>query len=184
MSYISYETFGVNFVRRAVTAERIAPSLADVAGDTVEVGPMPAGPGGLAVVTALGRIGTIAVRPEPGDLLRFAATMPIDLDLEVRIGPVPNRFKGRVEVPLSMTVRISDPLTLVIDVDPVIASDVSVDLRSESAGGDLLQRLGNMEAEVQMQVAQIVNERQATEKATEARVIDVATMIDEAWPTV
>ncbi len=181
MGYISYERFGVNFVRHAVTAEKIAPAIADVAGDTVAVGPLAAGPGGIASVSATGRIGTIAVRPEPGELLRFVATMPIDLDLDVRIGPVVNRYSGKVEVPLAMTARVAEPLTLVIDVDPVIAGDIRVTLQPENPGGDLLQRLGNMDAEVRSQVARFVNDRLTSDEAVAARTIDVAAIIDDAW---
>lgn len=183
MDYISYETFGANFVRYAVTPERIATSMTRVAGDSVDVGPMAAGPGGIATVTATGRIGVIDVRPDPapGDQLRFTATLPIDLDLEVKLGPVGNRYSGEVKVPLAMTVRAAAPLTLVIDITPVTPRDVVVDLRSLSVGGDVIQRVGNMDAEVQAQVAKVVNERVNSDRAMETRVIDVAALVDESW---
>lgn len=89
---MSYEQFGVNFVRHAVTAERIAASIAEQSGDRVDVGPIPAGPGGIATATSTGRIGDITVTPEPGDLLRFRAVLPIQLDHEVKLGPVAKRY--------------------------------------------------------------------------------------------
>ncbi len=177
MDYISYEKFGVNFVRYAVTTERVAASLAETAGDRVDVEPMPAGPGGIATASATGRIGTIRVTPDPGELVRFLAVLPIDLDLEIRFGPVTNHFKGLVEVPLSLTVRTAEPLTIVIDINPVTPSDVKVDLRSTSVGADVLQKVGNVDAEVQGHVARVVNKRLVSEQAQAARIIDVAAQV-------
>lgn len=181
VDYLSYEQFGVSFVRYAVTPERVAASMADVAGEAVEVGPLPAGPGGIATVKATGQIGAIEVTPDPGDILRFRAVLPIELDLEVRLGPVPNRYNGEVKVPLALTVRAAAPLMLVIDIDPITPRDVHVDLQSSSVGGDVIQRVGNMDAEVQAQVAKVVNERINSERAMETRVIDVAALVDESW---
>lgn len=181
MEYISYERFGVNFVHHAVTAERVQASLTEMAGDAVDVGPMPAGPGNIATVKADGRIGKIKVDPDPGDLIRFVAVLPIELDLEVKIGPVSNRFSGTVEVPLVMQARTATPLLIVIDISPITPSDVRVTLRSQTVGGDVLQRVGNMEAEVQSQVARTVNARLISKEAEKNRVIDVAAQIEESW---
>src|SRR5687767_5959325 len=125
--YISYEQFGVNFVRNAVTAERIAASITETAGATIEEGPTSAGPGGIATATSTGRIGTVRVTPRPGDLLGFDAVLPIELDLEIKVGPISNRYRGLVEVPLKMTVHVAQPLSLVIEIAPVVAADVQVD---------------------------------------------------------
>jgi hypothetical protein len=181
LDHISYEQFGVNFVRHAVTAERIRASLVEQSGDNVDVGPTPAGPGGIATATSTGRIGDIRVTPEPGDLMRFKAVIPIELELEVKLGPVANRYKGLVEVPLSLTVRTAQPLNIVIEISQINGSDVRVDLRSMSAGADMLQKVGNIDAEVKAQVARTVNERMDTEKARAARVIDVAALVEESW---
>lgn len=179
--YISYEQFGANFVRHAVTAERIAASITEVAGDTIEEGPTPAGPGGIATATSTGRIGTVRVVPNPGDLVRFDAVLPIELDLEVKLGPVGNRYRGLVEVPLKLTVHVARPLMLVIEIAPVAGNEVRVDMRSTSVGGDVLQRVGNIDAEVQGQVARIVNQKMSTDKAKAARTIDVGALVDESW---
>ena len=179
--YISYEQFGVNFVRHAVTAERIAASITEQAGATIDEGPTPAGPGGIATATSTGRIGTVRVIPNPGDLVRFDAVLPIELDLEVKLGPVANRFRGLVEVPLRFTVHVAQPLMLVIEIAPVVGNEVRVDMRSTSVGTDVLQRVGNIEAEVQGQVARIVNQKMSTDQAKAARIIDVGALVDESW---
>lgn len=180
MAYISYEEFGVNFVALAVTPERVRDAVAEVAGDTFEVGPMPAGPGGVAVVTARGRIGPPQIEQVTGPILSFEARLLIDLSLEVRLATVPQRYKGRVEVPLSLRVRTVEPLMLKIEVDPVTASDVGVDLQPEGMSAGMLQRVGNIDDEVRSAVTRIVNERLGSEKSRDTREINVASLIDKA----
>ena len=62
--HISYGEFGVRFVHEAVTDERVADAIAAIAGDSVEVGPLSAGPGGLARARAKGRIGWPRIRAD------------------------------------------------------------------------------------------------------------------------
>ncbi len=179
--YISYERFGVNFVRYAVTAERIAASIAEVAGETIDEGPTPVGPGGVATARSTGRIGTVRVISRPGELVGFDAVLPIELDLDIKMGPVSNRYKGLVEVPLKLTANAAQPLQLIVEIAPVVGKDIKVDLRSTSVGADLLKRVGDVDAEVQAQVARIVNAKMNTPTARAARVIDVGALIDESW---
>ncbi len=181
MKFITYEQFGVGFVRRAVTSERVERAIAEVAGDVVEVGPISGGPGGVATVKASGKVGAPQVDPAEGDLLAFTAKLPIDLELEVRLAGVPTRYQGQVDVPLVMTVRTAEPLSLVIDIEELNKKDVRVDLQSTDIHGGVLQKVGNIDDEVRSRVASIVNKRLSSEKAVEARVIDIGKLVDKAW---
>jgi hypothetical protein len=180
MDHISYEQFGVNFVNRAVTAERIAEALTDSAGGAFKIGPMTAGPGGIAVAEAKGRAGVVEVKRLPGSQVKFAATLPIVLDLEIKVAAVPQRYRGNIEVSLSLSVHTADPLWLVIEVEPVTALDVDVDLRSEGGVGGMLQRLGNIDEEVRGQVVKVVNERISAPEARSTREIDIAALVDRS----
>ena len=130
MNFISYEQFGVNFVALAVSEERVKASVADVAGDSFHIGPMGAGPGGVAVVQADGDIGSPVVEEVPGPPLKYTAKLPITLNLEVRLAAMPQRYRGDIVVPLSLSVRTAEPLMLLIEVEPVVPRDVNLDLRS------------------------------------------------------
>jgi hypothetical protein len=182
MGEISYERFGANFVQHVVTPERIAATIARVSGGEVNAGPMAAGPGGAASVTATGSIGEIEVRVASAkDRLAFEAVIPIDLQLDVRVAAADHRYRGRVRVPLQLRVRAVEPVTLVIDVDPVLSDKVEVELSATGMRAKFLQRLGGMDDEVRRAVAGIVNERLASEPAREVRNLDILSFVDRAW---
>jgi len=170
MGEITYEEFGVNFVKHVVTPDRVAGTISRLAGGEVKAGPMPAGPGGAASVTASGRIGDIVARASSASgRLAFEAVIPIELLLEVRVAGADHRYRGRVNVPLSLRVRAVGPVTLIIDVDPVLSDKVEVELSADGVRAKVLQRLGNVNEEVRQTVATIVNERLTSEAAREAK---------------
>ena len=182
MEELSYEQFGVNFVTQVVTAERVGATIARLAGSEVRAGPLQAGPGGAASVTAVGTVGDIRPQVDFGaERLGFNATIPIDLRLEVRVAGGSYRFEGRVDVPLRLDVRAAAPLTLVIDARPVQAEDLTVKLSAEGMRARVLQRLGNVDDEVRRTVAEVVNERLTSEEAMAVRVLDILEFVDEAW---
>jgi hypothetical protein len=182
MEEISYEQFGVNFVTRVVTPGRVGATIARLAGREVHAGPMPAGPGGAASVTATGRIGEILPRIDfTSDRLAFEATIPVELQLEVRVAGAAHRYRGRVDVPLRLGVRAVDPVTLVIDVEPVQPDRVTVELSADGLRARVLQRLGNVDDEVRRAVVDIVNGRLASDEAAAARVLDILGYVDKAW---
>lgn len=178
---ISYEEFGRQFVSHAVTAERVAASMDEVAGGVTEMGPMPAGPGGLAEVKALGHIGSVRIVRSPGEQVTFDAILPIDLELEVRVALARHQYRADVAVALKLTVRTAEPLSLLIEIAPVVPRDISVDLHASGQVAAMLQKLGDMESEIRKQVADTVNERISSERAAAAREIDVLDLIDSSW---
>lgn len=182
MQFITYEQFGPRFVASAVTEERVAASIAETAGRSVEEGPMPAGPGGLAEVRVNGVIGDPQVTKKTGEVLGFQAVLPIDLSLQVQLALTHHDFAADVRVPLQLTVRTAEPLLLVIQVADVNPADVDVDLRASGSAAALLQRFGDMESEVKKQVARTVNKRMTSASALAAREIDVLKLIEESSP--
>jgi hypothetical protein len=169
-------------VAHVVTPERVAATIERLAGEELAVGPMQAGPGGAASVMATGRIGPI--RPQivlTRERLSFDAVIPIELNLDVRVAAVSNRYRGNVEVPLRLDVRAIAPVMLVIDVDTVTAADVRVELEAEGLRARFLQRIGDVDEEVRRAVADMVNERLASKEAQEARVYDILGYVDQSF---
>jgi hypothetical protein len=52
LDYLTYEEFGRRFFEVAVTPERVASALADIAGSEFAMEPIAQGPGGIAKVSA------------------------------------------------------------------------------------------------------------------------------------
>jgi hypothetical protein len=182
MTEISYEQFGVNFVTKVVTPERVAATIARVSGSDVNAGPMAAGPGGAAEVTATGRIRAIDAQPSfSQERLGFDATISIDLELDVRVAGANHRYHGDVTVSLRLSVRAVEPLTLMIDVDPVLAEDVEVKLEAEGLRAKFLQRLGGIDDEVRRTVAEVVAERLDSPEAREVRELHILDFVDKSW---
>ncbi len=113
--------------------------------------------------------------------LAFQATIPIALRLDVRVAGATHRYSGHIEVPLRLSVRAVDKVTLVIDVDPVRADAIDVSLAADGVRARVLQRLGNVDDQVRRTVATIVNERLSSDAAREARVLDILSFVDKAW---
>src|SRR4051812_39816722 len=110
MEHISYAEFGARFVESAVTDERVAGAIAEIAGDDIEVGPMSAGPGGLARASASGRVGRVVVAGDRGrEPVTFTATLPVELDLRVDVAGASHRYRCDVEVRLALTLGTGLP---------------------------------------------------------------------------
>ena len=182
MEEITYEQLGVNFITHVVTPERVAATIAHVAGDEVRVGPMNAGPGGAASVTATGILGTVtATNAWRGGPLSFDATIPIDLALDVRLAGASHRYKGMLSIALRISLRALAPVTLAFDIDPVLPEDVGVKLSADGMRAKVLQRLGGIDDEVRRAVASTVTERLGSEAAQAVRMIDVLRYVGDAW---
>jgi hypothetical protein len=182
MGGISYEEFGVNFVTKVVTPERVAETIARVSGAEVKAGPMSAGPGGAASVLATGRIGAVTARPTFNKQgLAFEALIPIDLKLGVKVAGVTHRYNGVVRVRLHLGIRAEPPVKIMIDVDPVAVSDVDVELAADGLRARVLQRLGNVDEEVRRAVASVVSERLDSDAARAVRELDILGYVDQAW---
>ncbi len=182
MKDISYERFGIEFITRAVTPERVAGAIRQIAGDAIEVGPMGAGPAGVAQVKATGRLGEAIVTTVPDDLLTFDAVIPIELDLEVLLALARHRYHGEMEISLRLTVRTAEPLILIIHVAELAPADVTISLQAAGMAASVLQRIGDMENEIKKVVARTVNERVHSDEAKAQREIDLLAIIEKAWP--
>jgi len=182
MEQIPYAEFGPRFVDQAVTDERVAGAIAEIAGDTVEVGPLSAGPGGLARARARGRIGPPRVDADRSrEPITFAASLPVDLDLGVEVAGASHRYECKVGVHLSLALHTAVPLAFVVDVAPVGMDDVTASVEATGVRARVLRRIGNLDEEVRRQVADFVNERVASEAAQRVRVIELLPLIDRAW---
>lgn len=178
---VSYATFGARFFERAVTESRIVGALAGLAGDTIEFGPIGAGPGRLAQVRAVGEVGRASAIRVPGDEVTFRLEIPVRLDLDIDLGVDRHRFHAAVTVGLTLTARAAEPLRVVIDVDPPTWRDVTVAVEAEGLRATMLRRVSGLDREIGVFVARYVARELDKPHIRAARDIDVAARIDRAW---
>jgi hypothetical protein len=175
-----YSAFGEDFIVTAVTPERVVASARQIAGDKVELGPLRAGPGGAATVTATGWIGEPTAEELATELLSYAVRLPVDLDLEVRIGPT-GRFLASGHIELRLTVRTETPPAIVIDVGTVRPGDVHLTIEARGVQAKLLQRAGDIDSELRRHAARYVNEKISSPQARQLTRVDLVPLIDRVW---
>jgi len=168
---VTYAEFGENFVVATVSPERVSSAIRRIAGDTVELGPLRAGPGGAATVRAKGTIGEPRTEELDTDLLSFSVRLPVEL------------HDATGEIELHLTVLTLDPPALMIEVDPVEPSHVHFEIRSKGFQARVLERAGDVEGELRRQVAAFVNQQVASPDARRYACVELMPLIESAWET-
>src|SRR3954453_39954 len=99
--HISFDEFGRNFMRKVVTAERVAATIASVVGEHIEVGPLAAGPGNAARGSLRAELVEVDVSPanvddgpaHDGEVMRFTAIVRLDCTLAVKAPVINKRYR-------------------------------------------------------------------------------------------
>jgi hypothetical protein len=169
---LTYADFGRRFFETAVTRERVAKAVGDLAGRPIEVGPMNITPLGFVKVRANGAVGEPAVEPRPHpEHVAYTLTIPAKLTLEIQIGLETYRFDAESAIDLAVVARAIDPLAIYIDVTPPEPADIRVALEADGLGATVIDKLANIEREVRRNVSKFV--RKEIEKSRDSRVIDI-----------
>jgi hypothetical protein len=178
---ITYADFGERFFVHAVSEERILHGFRGLAGNEIAFGPIGAGPGRFAKVSAKGEMGSASAERQEGLPVTFRLTIPVALELVVDLGVDKHRFDGDVAVGLDLVARAADELRVVIDIPPPTASDVTVSMRSDAVRSEIFRRVTAVESEIARFVAKYVAREIDKPHIREARHIDVAARIDGAY---
>ncbi|MFT4127561.1 MAG: hypothetical protein QM662_15195 [Gordonia sp. (in: high G+C Gram-positive bacteria)] len=179
---LTYEEFGRRFFEVAVTEDRIGAAFTPLAGEDFEIGPMPAGPGGVARVHAQVIVGKPSITRSVGELITFRVRLPLTIHLEVDLRVDRIRYDVTGLVPLALTVRAAEPLALHIDVKPPRPRDVQVGVASHSTRGEVLRIVAQVDDEIKRVVARHVTDQVNSPEVLAARVIDVAQELEKAIP--
>ena len=181
--HIAFDEFGHNFVREVVTADRVGATIASVVGESIEVGPIAAGPADAAKATLRGKLAAVDVEAHgaDADALKFSALVRLECTLAVKAPILDKRYRGTLTIPLLLHVRTASPVRLVIDVEPPDAADIGVKLEAKDRSGRLIQVLGNIDGEVRTRAAAEVARRVEAPEARRHREIDILAMVDDVW---
>lgn len=179
---LSFAEFGEEFVRRILHLDRVLQSVDRLLGEGFELGPIGAGPGRkLAKLTAHGRYlpsyGETLPRPE----VAYLVNVPVDVDFELAIPLDVHRFRAQVVVPLTIVLRLEDPVTIVWDIATPDPSHVQLQLTNEARRSAALQKIAGIDEELRAFLVRFVDRELSKPYVLKARRIPLIDVIDEAW---
>jgi hypothetical protein len=178
--YVEYADWGERFFASAVSAERVLTGINVLAGQKIDVGPMGVGPGRVVKVTAVGEIGTAVGERVSDSPVAFAVTLPASLEFAIDLGVDTHRFTAELLIPLTLTARARDDLSIIIDVTPPRASEVDCRLQAQGLRASITQHAANVEGELKRFVSKYVTREIEKPSVVKARTIDVSGAIDKA----
>lgn len=182
---VDYAQWGEEFFAAAISEERVVAAVNTVAGEPIDFGPIGAGPGKLARVSATGAIaeGTAVRLPakQTGGRIAFRVLLPVELAFEVDLQVEKQRFDARLLVPVTLTAVALSGVRIWIELDPPRASEVQVDVTAAGLRASVLQRLVGLEGELKRFVAKYVARELEKPHVQQARLIDVSKVIESAW---
>jgi hypothetical protein len=177
---IGYEEFGRRLVEAILTADRVEATLAGVVSGAFETSIKQAA--GLVRAEGTGNVSKIQVDTLlDDDILAFAATLHVDMQLTVRVSGVPNRYTAKGTIRLRLSPVIDDDLSIMIDIPNVSEHDVTLNLRPDGAVAAIIDQLGSVEDQVRREVVRFVNARKDAKETMEQRRIDVGSTIEAEW---
>jgi hypothetical protein len=179
---MTYEEFGAAFVHEAVAPDRIRGVIRDLAGGVVNVGPIHAGPGGVAVATAEGTVAEPVVELTGDDPLAYTVTLPVELRLDVNIAGAHHHYTAQASVRIGIAVRLAPPLAICIEPTAPTRRDVSVNVRAKGLQAKVLARVGDIDNELRREIASYVSTRIESDGSQFAN-LDLRPLMLAAWPT-
>ena len=179
---ITPAAFGENFFAHAVSTERIAGVLHGMLDTPITVGPLGAGPGRLARVSARGHYLEPSVTRvgQPGTA-QFRLTIPVRLTFDLDLRVETHRFDADVRVPVLLTATAADPLLVVIRPKPPRPSELEIKVRGEGFRASVLGKVVDVEHELRTFIVRYVERELAKPYVTASCTWDVAALMDRAW---
>lgn len=181
---ISYQQWGVDFFREAVSEARVLGAVNGLAGQPIDFGPMGVGPGRLAKVRAYGAIGQAVAQVVDGDQIGYQVRLPVTLTFELDLQVDTHTFHADLEVPLRLRAEARPGVRIFIVVQPPRPQEVAVTVSAEGLRASIVQRVANVEGELRRFVATYVARELEKPHIRSARLVDVSAAIDKAWASI
>lgn len=180
---ISYETFGVHWIRRVLDRDRVLATIDDVLGDQIALGPIAAGPGRtFASISFVGTFGPTSGVEVPGDKLTYAIELPVAVVFHVDLGIDRLTFEADVVVPLELVVHTEAPLRLRLELRTPTPDEIGLELRTATRRGRVLRRIAGLDAELRRFLITVLDTELAKPYVQRATHLDMDLLIGEAWP--
>jgi hypothetical protein len=173
---LSYAEFGSRFIHEAVAPQRISDVIGGIAGEAIKVGPLDAGPGGVATARAVGHLGDPAVTVIGEEPLSYAVDIPVDLELDVTVAGTKHHYDIDAVVRIAITVVLAPPLSICIVPASPTYQDVTVDVHPKGLQARMIGRVGDIERELRKHIARYLRERINTE-VSDFAVVDLVPLM-------
>ena len=170
--------FTDQFVERAMSPDHIHSVIADLLGTSLVIGPLAVGPGKRGRAVARGVVGDIATTRAARGL---AAKIPVGLVIDIEVGRFQKRICAKVVVPIGISARVKDDLTLVIDVARPHPRAISVDVDALGLSAVVVRKVGKVDDLVRANTLAHIDAVLASPEGKAATTIDIGQMIDDAW---
>lgn len=182
---MAYEAFGEKFLREVLHLDRILQSVDRILGNDLRLGPIGAGPGRkMATLTATGTFMPSYGETLPGPLVAYKVFLPVDVTFEIDLHIDVHRFHAEVLVPLGIVLRLEEPLTVVWDLIEPREDELVVNIKSGARRSTVLQKMAGLDAELRRFLLRFVQKELDKPHVRKARRINVAEVIDVAWPEI
>lgn len=182
---MAYEAFGEKFLREVLHLDRILQSVDRILGNDLRLGPIGAGPGRkMATLTATGTFMPSYGETLPGPLVAYKVFLPVDVTFEIDLHIDVHRFHAEVLVPLGIVLRLEEPLTVVWDLIEPREDELEVNIKSGARRSTVLQKMAGLDAELRRFLLRFVQKELDKPHVRKARRINVAEVIDGAWPEI
>lgn len=179
---MTYADFGDNFIRMVLNRRRILESMDRILGEKIVIGPIGAGPGRVfAKVWATGWFQPTSGVEIPGPNVAYRVILPIDADFEIEIARDVNRFRAKVLIPLTITVRVEQPLVIVMDIDLPSEEDVTISVATDKRRSAVLQKVAGLDAELRRFLIRVMEKELEKPHIRRATRIDMDSVITGAW---
>lgn len=180
---ISYEEFGVSWIRRVLHKDRILRTVDQVLGDHIALGPIGAGPGrAFASVSFVGTYRPTTGAEIPGDLLAYAIELPISVDFELGLPLDKLRFQAEVVVPLVLEVHTEAPLRLRLELITPSEDQIVLQLNTDTRRGAMIRRIAGLDGELRRFLLKVLDTELAKPYVQRATRLDMEELISTAWP--
>ncbi|NMN93743.1 hypothetical protein [Antrihabitans stalactiti] len=181
MTALSHADFAANLLAAAASADRVAQVITRFVDEPIEIGPIAIGPGGVCTASAVGTPSKVVVAPFNDAGWDYLVAAPVAMEVSVRIAGRELAYAIDIVVHARIRLVLEAPCTVLVDVDGVESSDVTVNIDPRGVSSRLLGWLGNVGSVVEDRVVAYLNDLFESPAMHAVRRIDVAEMIDRAW---
>lgn len=178
---VTLSEFATRLLDVAADPERVATAASCVIENPMTIGPLRAGPGGIARASAICYVGIVSGRRIDDDAWDMVLDVPVRVGAKVAVAGQRFKFGCAIELAVRLRIKPADDLAVIVDVDAIGPDDVTTRVHAQDIPAKVVSLGYNVEADVVRLVIAHANEMIGSDRIMQVRRVDVAQVIDRAW---